>query len=195
MFLGLQIRKAGTEFLKILYRPRFILITPHANSSAPATLPKTKTRVKKFALKQVGLDQSEKLTERIVSCFLCSSKYAHTSFANAVQMQPIHTMILAFIHTFTVRYLAVIKISHTPAIRTNATIQPSLIPSTSPERLQTSKIVRKSHTVSHVIVSNAFLSDKTGGNSKLLITNGKSIIDSPKIVGIDHKINSPPPFN
>lgn len=51
-------------------------------------------------------------------------------------------------------------------------------------------IVRKSHKVSHSIVIRAFLSDKTGGSSIPLMTNGKRIIDNPNIVGTDQSINS-----
>ena len=49
-------------------------------------------------------------------------------------------------------------------------------------------MVRKSHNVSHVMVINAFLSDKIGGSVIFRITNGKKTTDNPKIVGMGHKI-------
>lgn len=80
--------------------------------------------------------------------------------------------------------------SQAASTKTNAIIQPAFIPATSFVWPHTSMIVRKSHKVSHSIVIRAFLSDKAGGSSIPLMTNGKRIIDNPNIVGTDQSINS-----
>ena len=104
--------------------------------------PKSKTKTKVFALKQRLFSQFEKSAYKMVNWLLCSIKYAQTSFEKAVQILTIAVMSPAFIHVFTLRYLAITQTSHTPVIITVATIKPMCIPSGSPKWMQTSTIVK-----------------------------------------------------